>query len=462
MSTPRIVVAGTQSGVGKTTIAVGLMGALKDAGFKVQGFKVGPDYIDSSYHNAMTGRFSENLDVWLAPKDQIVELFVQAMNGADFAVIEGVMGLYDSVSGTDETGSTAQIAKLLDSPVILVLDVHNTVRSAAATTLGFRDFDKKVNIKGVILNNVAGETHANWCKDAIELATGLPVVGWLPVNGKITLPERHLGLVPTPEEEGLKRFLPEIKDFVAKNIDIGQVVSIAKSAGKVPQVKNPIFPRRVAAKKVAVAVAFDEAFNFYYPGNLRLLEALGAEIKRFSPIHDRTLPPNVSGLYIGGGFPEMFLKELEENEAMRNAILEAAVGGMPVYGECAGLMYLTDEIADFEGNRFRMVGALHGKTAMTKNTLVTYSLAKVANDNILSISGAEIRGHEFHNSVIVDIPADSRFAYEMAMGEGIKDKKDGWISGNVLASYMHIHFAQNPQIVKNFIENCQATTKWYS
>ena len=460
MEIPRIIVAGTQSGVGKTTVAVGLMGALKDAGFRVQGFKVGPDYIDPSYHNAVTGRLSENLDVWLAPKDQIVEIFVQAMDGADFAVIEGVMGLYDSVSGTDETGSTAQIAKLLDCPVILVLDVHNAVRSAAATTLGFKNFDKDVKIKGVILNNVAGETHANWCKDAIELATGLPVVGWLPVNGKITLPERHLGLVPTPEEEGLKRFLPEIKNFVAKNIDMEQVVSIARSAGKTPRVKNPIFPKHVATKKkTAVAVAFDEAFNFYYPANLRLLEAFGAEIKRFSPIHDRTLPPNVNGLYIGGGFPEMFLKELEENEAIRGKILEVTLGGMPVYAECAGLMYLTDEIADFNGERFRMVGALHGKTVMTKNTLVTYSLAKVTNDNILCSSGAEIKGHEFHNSIITDISADSRFAYEMAMGEGITDKKDGWIKDRILASYMHIHFAQNPALVKNFIINCQATKK---
>jgi cobyrinic acid a,c-diamide synthase len=459
MVIPRVVVAGGQSGVGKTTISIGLMGALNAAGFKVQGFKVGPDYIDPSYHNAVTGRLSENLDVWLAPKDQIVEVFARAMDGADFAVIEGVMGLYDSVSGTDETGSTAQIAKLLNCPVLLVLDVHNTVRSAAALTLGFKEFDKDVNIKGVILNNVAGETHARWCKDAIGSATGLPVVGWLPVNGKIKLLERHLGLVPTPEEEGLKSFLPEITSFVAAHVDLNEVVNIAKSAGKMPRIEKPIFPKHAAAKKVAVAVAFDEAFNFYYPGNLSLLEAFGAEIKRFSPIHDQTLPSDVAGLYIGGGFPEMFLKELEENEAMREAILEAALGGMPVYGECAGLMYLTDEIADFTGKSFRMVGALHGKTIMTKNTLVTYSLAKVANDNILCSPGSTVKGHEFHNSVITGIPADSRFAYEMEMGEGIVDKKDGWVSGNVLASYMHIHFAQDPEIARNFLRNCQAKKK---
>jgi cobyrinic acid a,c-diamide synthase len=400
MAIPRIIVAGAQSGVGKTTISVGLMGALKAAGFKVQGFKVGPDYIDPSYHNAVTGRLSENLDVWLAPKEQIVEIFTRAMDGADFAVIEGVMGLYDSVSGTDETGSTAQIAKLLSCPILLVLDVHNTVRSAAALTLGFREFDKDVNIKGVILNNVAGETHARWCRDAIGLTTGLPVVGWLPVNEKITMPERHLGLVPTPEEEGPKSFLPKITSFVAEHVDLDQVVAIAKSAGKVSRIENPIYPKYPVAKKVGVAVAFDEAFNFYYPGNLSLLEALGAEIKRFSPIHNKALPAGVSGLYIGGGFPEVFLKELEKNESMREAILKAALGGMPIYGECAGLMYLTDEIADFDGTSFRMVGALHGKTAMTEKTLVTYSLAKTVNDNILCPSGLAVKGHEFHNSLI--------------------------------------------------------------
>jgi cobyrinic acid a,c-diamide synthase len=365
------------------------------------------------------------------------------------------MGLYDSVSGTDETGSTAQIAKLLNCPVLLVLDVYNTVRSAAALTLGFKEFDKEVNLKGVILNNVAGETHARWCEDAIKLATDLPVVGWLPVNDKIKLPERHLGLIPTPEEDELKTFLPKITSFIKERVDLSKVVAAAKSAGEVPKNKNAIYPTHAVAKTAAIAVAFDEAFNFYYPGNLSLLEAYGAEIKRFSPIHDKTLPSKAVGIYIGGGFPEMFLKELEENESMRKAIRQAALGGMPVYGECAGLMYLTDAIADFKGKSFQMVGALPAKTVMTGKTLVTYSLAKVTNDNILCSRGFTVKGHEFHNSIVTGVSAESRFAYEMEMGEGIIDKKDGWISGNVLASYMHIHFAQNAELAKNFIKNCQ-------
>ncbi len=428
MNIPRVIIAGTQSGVGKTTISIGLMGALRDAGYTVQGFKVGPDYIDPSYHNIVTGRPSENLDVWLAPKEEIVGVFTRAIKGADFVVIEGVMGLYDSVSGTDETGSTAQIAKLLNCPVILVIDAYQMVRSTGAIALGFRDFDKKVRIKGIILNNVAGEVHANWCIDAIKVATGLPVVGWLPVNKKVKLPERHLGLIPTPEQESTKDFLPEIKRHIQTNVNVEQVVEIAKSAKALPRVSKSIHPPHPRQKFVKVGVAFDEAFNFYYPGNLYLLEQYGAEVVRFSPIHDETLPNGVDGLYIGGGFPEFLLEELEANQTMRKAILLAINSGMPVYGECAGLMYLTDCIVDFDQKSYQMVGALSGKTVMTHNTLVTYSHAEAINDNILGAKGSKVKGHEFHNSVIENIPRDARFAYNMLMGEGIANKKDGWMS----------------------------------
>jgi len=456
MNIPRVIIAGTQSGVGKTTISIGLMAALKDAGYTVQGFKVGPDYIDPSYHNIVTGRLSENLDVWLAPKEEIVEVFLRAIKGADFAVIEGVMGLYDSVSGTDETGSTAQIAKLLNCPVILVIDAYQTVRSAGALALGFKDFDKKVDLKGIILNNVAGEVHANWCIDAIKAATGLPVVGWLPVNKRIKLPERHLGLIPTPEQESMKDFVPEIKKHIQAHINLEQVVGIAKSAKALPTLNRSVHPQKPRQKFVRVGVAFDEAFNFYYPGNLYLLEHYGAEVIKFSPLHDKTLPEGIDGLYIGGGFPEFFLKELEGNQSMRKAILEAVNQNMPIYAECAGLMYLTDSVADFDKKSYRMVGALNGKTVMTNNTLVTYSHAEAINDNILGAKGSKVKGHEFHNSVIENIPKDAEFAYSMLMGEGIQNKKDGWIKNSVLASYTHIHFAQNQKIVESFLEHCRS------
>ena len=455
MNVPRIVIAGAQSGVGKTTISIGLMSALKDAGYKVQGFKVGPDYIDPSYHNVVTGRQSENLDVWMVPPDQIIEVFIRATRDADFAVIEGVMGLYDGLSGLDETGSTAQIAKILRCPVILVIDVHDMARTAAAVALGYKNFDKDVHIAGIILNNVAGQTHAAWCREAIEAIAGIPVIGSLPVNKEIELPERHLGLIPTAEKETFSSFFPKIKDFIRTHINMDAVIKVAESAGEMPQVQHPIYPKRNHKKNVMVGVAFDEAFNFYYPGNLSLLEAYGAEIVRFSPIHDRALPVGVDGLYIGGGFPEMLLKELEANQSMREDIKKAAENGIPIYAECAGLMYLTESITDFDGNSHKMVGFLKGKTVMTQKTLVTYSLAEVSRDNLLCKAGSQLKGHEFHNSKIIDIAADAQFAYAMKMGEGIIDKKEAWMQYNVLASYMHIHFAQNPEIVINFLKNCK-------
>jgi cobyrinic acid a,c-diamide synthase len=454
MGIPRVIIAGTHSGAGKTTIATGLMGALKNAGYTVQGFKVGPDYIDPSIHTAVTGRLSESLDTWLVPQNQILEVFNQNTKDADVAVIEGVMGLFDGLSGVDETGSTSQIAKLLNCPVILVIDVKCMVRSAAAIAAGFKNFDKKVKVAGIILNNVAGEVHANWCIDAIE-KVGLPVVGWLPVNKKVTMPERHLGLIPTPEKNEVSVY-QEIVSFIQQRLNIDQIMELAKSAGPLPRIKAKTEKKKLKQNiKVKIGVAFDEAFNFYYPSNLNLLSNLGAEIIRFSPIHNKTIPEGVSGLYIGGGFPEMFLQQLEANQTMRHSILQAIDSSMPVYAECAGLMYLTKTVADFDGKSYHMVGALDGNTHMTNSTLVTYSQAQVTTPNILSGIDAVIRGHEFHNSVITDIPPDAEFAYQMLMGEGIKDKKDGWTRKNTLASYMHIQFAQDPAIAQTFMDKCR-------
>jgi cobyrinic acid a,c-diamide synthase len=455
MNVPRVVIAGAQSGVGKTTVSIGLMTVLKEAGFRVQAFKIGPDYIDPSHHRAATGRPSENLDSWMVPKDQIIELFRRTAKGADIAVIEGVMGLYDGISGLDETGSTAQIAKILRCPVILIIDAHNVARTAAAIVLGYKKFDENVKIAGVMLNRVTGETHAVWCKEAIESTAKIPVVGWIPVDKQIELPERHLGLIPTPETEAFNVVYPKIRNFFRTRINLNMIVDIARSAGEIPEVQHPIYPSRKSVKSVAIGLAFDEAFNFYYQSNINLLEAYGAEIKRFSPIHDKELPADVSALYIGGGFPEMLPKELEANKHLRGIIKKAAEDCMPIYAECAGLMYLTDSITDFDGKSYDMVGALKGKTLMTQKTLVTYSLAEATRDTLLCREGSLLKGHEFHNSVITDIPSDAEFAYAMKMGEGTKDKKDGWMQYNVLASYMHIHFAQSPKIVKTFIANCK-------
>ncbi len=455
MNTPRILIAGMHSGVGKTTVSLGLMGAVKELGFRVQGFKVGPDYIDPSYHNVVTGGASENLDSWMIPHDQIIELFNRAASHADIAVIEGVMGLYDGVNGLDESGSTAEIAKILKCPVILVIDSHALARTAGALVLGFKNFDKKVNFAGVIVNRVASQTHALWCKQAIESSTGIKVIGSLPVNSELKLQERHLGLIPTVETKTFNPILAKIMRFVKNNINIDAVIEIARSAKHQPKTANPVYPKLNMPKRVAIGVAFDEAFNFYYPSNLSLLEVYGAEIKHFSPIHDPELPNHVNGLYIGGGFPEMLPKQLEDNQKMQNAIRKAADIGMPIYAECGGLMYLTDSIADFEGNTFPMVGILHGKTLMTSKTLLNYTISKTFKDNILTAEGCLLRGHEFHCSKIIDISSDAQFAYRMQQGEGIVRKQDGWIKNNILASYMHIPFIQCRQLAFNFVNACE-------
>lgn len=455
MNIPRVVVAGVCSGVGKTTISTGLMGALRDAGFTVQAFKVGPDYIDPSYHKKVTGRPSGNLDTWMVPQDQIVELFTREAADADIAVVEGVMGLYDGVSGMDEEGSTAQIAKILRCPVLLVIDVCSMARTVAAVALGYKKFDENVNVSGIILNRVGSAKHAAWCKQAIEEATGVPVVGSLPVNAEIELAERHLGLIPTPEKEPVDKFFSKTTSFIRSNIDIDAVIKIARAVPAVPAVKHPIYPARKHSKTVTVGVAFDEAFNFYYSANLDLLEAYGAELKQFSPIHDKALPADIDGLYIGGGFPEMLAAELEANAAMRSAIKKASDSGMPIYGECGGLMYLTDSIADFGGKPFRMAGVLPAETVMVKKVLLNYALADVTRDTPLSKAGGCLKGHEFHSSKLVDVPADAEFAYALRRGEGIVGNRDGWLQQNVLAAYLHVHFAQDAQIAQTFITSCK-------
>ncbi len=455
MNIPRVLIAGIHSGVGKTTVSTGLMGALKETGLRVQGFKVGPDYIDPSYHNEVTGGRSENLDSWMVPHDQIVEVFNRATVDTDIAVIEGVMGLYDSVNGLDEAGSTAEIAKILKCPVILIIDAHAMARTAGAMVLGFKNFDAKVNLAGVIVNRVGSKNHALWCKQAIESNVGIPVVGSLPSNVELKLSERHLGLIPTVETKTFNPVLAKITQFIKNNVNINAILEIAKSAPEQPKVTNPVYPISNMHKKAVIGVAFDEAFNFYYPSNLSLLEAYGAEIKHFSPIHDQELPNHVNGLYIGGGFPEMLPKQLEANHKIQSTIRKAADAGMPIYAECGGLMYLTDSIADFDDNTFVMVGLLHGKTLMTNKTLLNYTITQTFKDNILTAEGNILKGHEFHRSKIIDIQSDAQFAYRMNRGEGITEKQDGWIKNNILASYMHVPFIQDKQLALHFISSCE-------
>lgn len=303
MNLPRIVIAGSYSGIGKTTISVGLMGSLKRRGLKVQAFKVGPDYIDPSHHSVMLNRPSRNLDAWMVRPDGIVEIFRRATQDVDIAVIEGVMGLFDGFDESNENGSTAHIAKLLKSPVILVINVHGMAKSVAPIALGYEKYDPDVRLSGFILNNVGGEKHVDWCKKAISSVTSLPVLGALPRDKDIEMQERHLGLIPQREKAHPKTFLNTLINFIEEHLDVDKIIAIAKSAEDLPKSSNKVYPKHSYKKKLAVGVAFDESFNFYYQDNLDMLRAYGADIRFFNTIKNDEIPSDVSGLYIGGGFP---------------------------------------------------------------------------------------------------------------------------------------------------------------
>jgi cobyrinic acid a,c-diamide synthase len=451
MNIPRIVVGGVTSGVGKTTITVAIMYALKKMGLQVQPFKVGPDFIDPSYHTYVTGRQSRNLDVWMMGKSGVLKCFHNASYGADIAVIEGVMGLFDGISGKNDFSSTAQIAKILDAPVILVIDAGKAARSIAAIATGFLHFDKKLRIIGTILNNVAGDKHANFIAEAFADKVKIPIIGIIRRNREITMVERHLGLIPASElEEMQKKAIFRSAKFVSEQIDLDKIKYLLNKvywADLPPQ-------RHLPNGQIKIAVALDESFNFYYADNLEALRKQKAELTFFSPTNDNKLPENVHGVILGGGFPEVLADKLEKNKSMRKSISKAAENGIPIYGECGGLMYLTRSIRGYnrdERKKYNMIGLIDADTLISGKLTLNYT---EANSNA-SIFGkiSNIRGHEFHYSRIENIARDSKFAYVMKRGIGIDNKKDGFIVYNGLASYMHLHFADS-RLPKRFVESC--------
>jgi cobyrinic acid a,c-diamide synthase len=448
MRIPRIVVAGVTSGVGKTTVAVAIMGALHKKGYRIQPFKVGPDFIDPSYHTFVTGRQSRNLDAWLMGEAGIMECFGNACQGADIAIIEGVMGLYDGMSGKDDYASTAHVARILDAPVILVVDAGKGARSIAAVALGFTQFDSSVKIAGIILNNIAGERHAGYVTDALAGRVKAPVVGIVRRDGGIKMEERHLGLVPAHELQKEKRkAISRAARRVAEQIDIDAIVGLCSSS----PVTGARLRQRVAPK-TTIAVALDESFNFYYADNLDALRRHGARLAFFSPVHDSRLP-EADGVMLGGGFPEVLADRLEKNTQMARAVAKAVGDGMPVYGECGGLMYLTRSIREYKGEHKarRMAGVIDADTVMTKRLTLNYTEADCDGP---VFGRANLHGHEFHYSEIQDIAGDSRFAYRMKKGKGIAGGMDGFIiNGSSLAAYMHLHFASD-RLPEMLVKSC--------
>jgi len=432
---PAVLIAGTHSGVGKTTITLGLMAALRKRGLEVQPFKVGPDFIDPSHHSAICDRTSRNLDPFMMGLEGVQRSFRSALEGADVAVVEGVMGLFDGMDGT-EVGSTAQVAKILDIPVLLVINVHGMSRSAAALEKGFANYDPSVRLAGTILNHVGSSRHLAMLKSALER----PVFGALPRDKGMEMKSRHLGLVMGFEKE---HDIQAQATFLEEHAAIDDILKLCTVV--CPALKETTFRE----KSVRIGVAQDEAFCFYYHENLRELEKRGAELISFSPLCDNL--PDVDGLYIGGGYPELHAATLEAAPARRQIKL-ASEDGMPIYGECGGLMYLGSSI-ESNACSYKMVGALPGTTIMTKKLqALGYVKAKVVEPNPAANIGKIVRGHEFHYSRF-DCNKDARFAYRLERGKGIKDGFDGVIEHNTLGGYLHAHFYSFS--TDRFIESCK-------
>ena len=454
------MIAGTNSGVGKTTVTLGIMSAMVQKGIKVQGFKAGPDYIDPSHHTFVTGNASRNLDTWMMGENACRELFERSALNADVSVIEGVMGLYDGSIDSSGHGSSAHLAKILNTPVILVVNARGVAQSAGAVVMGFMEFDKEINLAGIILNNVASQNHYDIIKKAIEESCSVAVLGYLKKESDITIPERHLGLIPSEEKKINSALYDKLGQMVLETIDIDKLQEIAGSAAVFPDYNRSIFIERGSSLEVTLAVARDSAFCFYYQDDIDLFEALGAKIIEFSPLADKSLPDGIDGIFMGGGFPELFADRLMKNESMRKSILEAHKQGIIIYGECGGMMYLLEKLIDCEGRSFKMSGVLIGTSRMeNRRQGLGYVITDATCDNIICKSADTFRAHEFHWSKLQDVPDDTVFAYNTRKSNGKKTGIDGICKSNVLASYTHIHFSSNPDLAKSILSTMAKRSK---
>lgn len=443
MSAPRIVVAGTHSGVGKTTVATGIMAALHLRGLRVQGFKVGPDFIDPTFHHAATGRPSHNLDGWMLSRAANLEIFASTVCDADVAVIEGVMGLFDGKSGLSLSGTTAEMALWLDAAVVLVIDAAAMAGSAAVVVHGFDTLLPELALSAVVCNKVAGAKHYDYLRDAITARCRPAPVGYLPRDGSFAIPERHLGLQLAHEALTGER-LGRLAEWIESHLDLDRLLEL----GMRPDAATA--PPKEAARKptrARIGVAHDAAFCFYYHDNLELLRALGAELIDFSPIADRMLPPDLDGIYLGGGYPELHAEALSSNEPMRTAIANFAANDRPVYAECGGFMYLTQAIVDAETRSWPMAGIFPTSARMQPRLArLGYVEVEARDAECWLAPGERARGHEFRYSVIDHMPETICRVY--------REPVEGYRVRSVLGSYVHLHFRSCPGFAERFVCEC--------
>ena len=473
----KVVLAGTGSAVGKTTISTGIMKALQDE--NVQPFKVGPDFIDPSYHTIATGNVSRNLDSFFMTESQIINSFERGLkkSNSKMGIIEGVRGLYEGISPISDIGNTASIAKALDAPVVLLMDSRSLVKSAAAVVLGFKALDPEIRIEGVILNKVKGKRHYLKAKESVEKLAKVPVIGGIPRNEEIAVEERHLGLVPALEKEKINRNIELWGKIAEEYIDLDTLKDIMKTSSKSTvkdnrnkaieahedefnkhhneaielEVTNGAKPGELwktgNKTPLKIGVAIDEIFTFYYKETLESLEDNGAKIVPFSPYKDEEIP-DVDALYIGGGYPEVFKKDLSENESMLKSINKFHNEDRPIYGECGGLIYLSKSIDGLD-----MVNAIPYSSEMTPKVQgLNYVVARSNQDNLISDEGDVFRAHEFHYTKL-NIDSTKDLVFDVLRGRGVLDNMDGVSVKNTLANYIHIHACSHPNFGYNFTRN---------
>ena len=447
-----IIIAGERSGVGKTTVTLALLAALKARSpHRIQSFKVGPDYIDPMFHSYITGLPCRNLDPVLTSENYVQSCFTKHSSNAAYAIAEGVMGLFDGATGRDDTASTAHIARLLNVPVVLILNCASTSRSIAAIAHGYRTFDPRIEIAGVVLNRVGSDRHLELLTQALE-GLNLPILGVLRRQSEITIPDRHLGLIPTAEMASLPSIIERLAHLGETCFDWDKLLPLLKSSNPASVISSPKNDKFITKPtiKPKIAIAQDQAFSFYYADNLDLFAEMGAELIPWSPISDVALPDHVQGLYFGGGFPEVFAAELAANEQARNSVQRAVAAGMPTYAECGGLMYLCDRITNFEDATFPMVNILPTVAKMGKRLTLGYRQAIALQDSPLVKIGDRIWGHEFHRSALTETSDRPLYALQ-GYDSHLSYPAEGWQKHQVHASYVHVHFGAQLHLLERFI-----------
>ncbi len=434
----QVIIAGVSSGVGKTTISIGIMRALMKRGRTVIPFKTGPDYIDTGFHHAATGRASINLDLWMTGEANTEFIYDMHKNEGEFAVIEGVMGLYDGLGDEKSTGSTAHLARVLHVPVILIIDGSNMAASAAAVVLGFKEYDRDITISGIIVNNVSSEFHFRMIEEAITRTTGIPCLGYLPKNAKLSIPSRYLGLMQEEEIENIDSLMDEAASFIEKHIDLDFLEKVSEGYEEEPRKIHidPRAPLENICRGLKLGLARDDAFSFYYEDNIRLIEYMGFEIIPFSPLHDSSLPDDLDAIYLGGGYPELYGEKLSGNRTFLDSIKAALDRGIPTYAECGGYMYLMEGIEDAEGKYHKMAGFFDGCSKMTK------SLQRFGYAEVQTKSGINLKGHEFHHSRWTG-PIETSLSLSLSKPKELGNHISwacGQRKGNVHGAYVHIHF----------------------